>query len=186
MALHSLDRDVTVKMSAGVGRGLLLVQRNKHDLPLASNGRVVPQPNSRFDNARQNDQNISLQSPHLVNRSGCETAKRDLSIISDMPTSLSVREQWRDNLMAATSSSGQKWTVPVFALIYNRNNVISTSALARCQSEPADPNPIATTYTRSQPENKLSVLRKDLNIPGSPLARSSREPALGVGGSITA
>ena len=26
---------------------------------------------------------------------------------------------------------------------------------------------------------------KDLNIPGSPLARSSREPALGVGGSIT-
>ena len=154
VALHSLDRDVTVKMSAGVGRGLLLVQRNKHDLPLASNGRVVPQPNSRYDDTRQNDQNISLQSPRLVNRSGCETAKRDLSIISDMPTSLSVREQWRDNLMAATSSSGQKWTVPVSALIYNRNNVISISALARCQSEPADPNPVATTYTRSQPENK--------------------------------
>ena len=78
VALHSLDRDVTVKMSAGVGRGLLLVQRNKHDLPLASNGRVVPQPNSQFDDTRQNDQNISLQSPRLVNRSGCETAKRDL------------------------------------------------------------------------------------------------------------
>ena len=60
VALHSLDRDVTVKMSAGVGRGLLLVQRNKHDLPLASNGRVVPQPNSRYDDTRQNDQSLSL------------------------------------------------------------------------------------------------------------------------------